>query len=55
MVRSLVATLVAAGRGRGNAATVVGLLRAGSRAGTERPAPPGGLCLVRVDYPAGDA
>jgi tRNA pseudouridine38-40 synthase len=50
MVRSVVATLVDAGRGRGNAATVVGLLAAGSRAGTARPAPAHGLCLVRVDY-----
>jgi tRNA pseudouridine38-40 synthase len=50
MVRSVVATLVDAGRGRGNAATVVGLLAAGSRAGTARPAPAHGLCLVSVDY-----
>ena len=50
MVRSIVATLVDAGRGRGNAATVVGLLAAGSRAGTARPAPAHGLCLVSVDY-----
>ncbi|HEX4082711.1 MAG TPA: tRNA pseudouridine synthase A [Acidimicrobiales bacterium] len=50
MVRSVVATLVDAGRGRGNAATVVGLLAAGSRAGTARPAPAHGLCLVGVDY-----
>ncbi|HVX22512.1 MAG TPA: tRNA pseudouridine(38-40) synthase TruA [Acidimicrobiales bacterium] len=52
MVRSVVATLVDAGRGRGNTATVVGLLAAGSRAGTARPAPAHGLCLVAVDYPA---
>ncbi len=50
MVRSVVATLVDAGRGRGNAATVVGLLAAGSRAGTARPAPAHGLCLVDVAY-----
>ncbi|HEY5244483.1 MAG TPA: tRNA pseudouridine synthase A [Acidimicrobiales bacterium] len=50
MVRSVVATLVDAGRGRGNAATVVGLLAAGSRAGTARPAPAHGLCLVDVTY-----
>ena len=35
---------------RGNAATVVGLLAAGGRAGTARPAPAHGLCLVSVDY-----
>ncbi len=50
MVRSVVATLVDAGRGRGNTATVVGLLAAGSRDGTARPAPAHGLCLVAVDY-----
>ncbi len=50
MVRSVAATLVDAGRGRGNAATVVGLLAAGSRAGTARPAPAHGLCLVDVAY-----
>jgi tRNA pseudouridine38-40 synthase len=50
MVRSVVAALVDAGRGRGNAATVVRLLAVGSRAGTPRPAPAHGLCLVGVDY-----
>ena len=50
MVRSVVATLVDAGRGRGNAASVVALLSAGSRDGTARPAPAHGLCLVAVDY-----
>lgn len=50
MVRSIVAVLVDAGRGRVNVATVVGLLAAGSREGSPQPAPPHGLCLVGVDY-----
>jgi len=50
MVRSVVAVLVDAGRGRANAATVVELLAAGSREGSPQPAPPHGLCLVGVDY-----
>ena len=50
MVRSLVGALVAVGQGRGNAATVVALLRSGSRAGAARPAPAHGLCLVSVSY-----
>ena len=50
MVRSLVAQLVDVGRGRGSAATMMALLSAGDRAGTARPAPPGGLCLVSVAY-----
>jgi tRNA pseudouridine38-40 synthase len=50
MVRSIVGVLVAAGRGRGNAATVMELLAAGSRAQAAEPAPPHGLCLVDVAY-----
>lgn len=50
MVRSVVAVLVDAGRGRTTAARVMELLAAGSRAGTPKPAPPHGLCLVAVDY-----
>ena len=50
MVRSVVAVLVDAGRGRVNAATVIELLAAGTRAGLPQPAPPHGLCLVGVDY-----
>jgi len=50
MVRSVVATLVAAGRGRGNAATVMSLLRAGNRSAGAQPAPPHGLCLMSVSY-----
>jgi tRNA pseudouridine38-40 synthase len=53
MVRSIVAMLVEAGQGRGNAASVVGLLRSGKRGGGgPAPAPAHGLCLVGVDYPA---
>lgn len=50
MVRSVVGTLVSVGRGRGNAATVMGLLRSGSRNGAPEPAPPHGLCLMSVSY-----
>jgi tRNA pseudouridine38-40 synthase len=50
MVRSIVAVLVDAGRGRATAATVMELLAAGSRAGSPQPAPAYGLCLVGVDY-----
>jgi len=50
MVRSLVGALVSVGRGRGNAATMVALLRAGSRSGAPSPAPPHGLCLQSVSY-----
>jgi tRNA pseudouridine38-40 synthase len=50
MVRSLVATLVDAGRGRGNAASVMGLLASGRRDSAAQPAPPHGLCLVEVAY-----
>ena len=51
MVRALVATLVDAGRGHANAATVHAMLRGGSRTGAPRPAPAHGLCLIRVRYP----
>ncbi len=50
MVRSLVATLVAVGGGRGNAASVMALLRRPERGGGPEPAPPGGLCLMEVRY-----
>jgi tRNA pseudouridine38-40 synthase len=50
MVRSLVASLVDVGRGKGNAATLVARLRAASRTSQPQPAPAQGLCLVRVDY-----
>jgi tRNA pseudouridine38-40 synthase len=50
MVRSVVAALVEAGRGRASAATVMALLASGSRQGAAKPAPPHGLCLVGVGY-----
>jgi tRNA pseudouridine38-40 synthase len=50
MVRSLVAELVAVGRGRDSAAGVVERLRTGSRAGLPAPAPAAGLCLVSVRF-----
>ncbi len=50
MVRSLVATLVAAGRGQGNIASVMARLRSGTRSGAPRPAPAHGLCLESVRY-----
>lgn len=53
MVRSIVAVLVDAGRGRSSAATVMALLASESRAGAPQPAPAHGLCLVAVVY-AGD-
>jgi tRNA pseudouridine38-40 synthase len=53
MVRSLVSALVDVGRGKGNAATMMALLRSGSRTGAPEPAPPHGLCLVRVSYDDG--
>jgi tRNA pseudouridine38-40 synthase len=51
MVRSLVGCLVDVGRGRGNAATTLSLLRAGERSSRTAPAPALGLCLVAVRYP----
>ena len=53
MVRSIVAVLVDAGRGRATAASVMALLAAGSRAGSPQPAPSYGLCLVGVGYGTG--
>lgn len=55
MVRSLVATLVAVGRGHGNIASVMARLRSGSRSGAPRPAPAHGLCLESVRYPGSPA
>lgn len=52
MVRSLVASLVEVGRGRENAAGLLGRLQAASRQAMPEPAPPEGLCLVSVDYDA---
>lgn len=50
MVRSLVGALVGVGRGQGNAATMVALLRSGARSGAAPPAPAHGLCLLSVSY-----
>jgi tRNA pseudouridine38-40 synthase len=50
MVRSIVALLVQVGLGEGNVASTVARLRSADRAGTPRPAPPEGLCLVAVLY-----
>lgn len=50
MVRSIVAVLVDAGRGRATAATVMELLGAGTRTRSPQPAPPHGLCLVGVGF-----
>jgi tRNA pseudouridine38-40 synthase len=50
MVRSLVGTLVAVGRGKENTATVVARLRSASRTGAPSPAPAHGLCLESVRY-----
>ena len=55
MVRSIVAELVECGRGGPTAADVVARLRSGDRAGLPAPAPPHGLCLVSVTYPADPA
>lgn len=50
MVRSLVGTLVDAGRGRTRAGEVLGIIRAKDRQAASSPAPPQGLCLWSVDY-----
>ena len=50
MVRSLVASLVEVGRGRGNAAVLMEHLRAATRHRMPDPAPAHGLCLVSVAY-----
>jgi tRNA pseudouridine38-40 synthase len=50
MVRSLAGALVEVGAGRASVADLMGWLRAGTREGTPRVAPPEGLSLVGVDY-----
>ena len=52
MVRSLVAALAEAGRGRLHAAGLLERLRAADRTGLPEPAPAHGLCLVSVAYGA---
>lgn len=51
MVRSLVGTMVDAGRGRRRAGEMAGILRGRDRAAAGSPAPPHGLCLEEVGYP----
>lgn len=53
MVRSIVGSLVAVGRGRLTAAQLYELLRSGERSGAAEPAPPEGLVLELVRYPDG--
>ena len=50
MVRSIVGTMVAAGRRQVRAGDIRGILRAGDRAAAAPIAPPEGLCLWHVDY-----
>ncbi len=52
MVRSIVGTLVDVGRGRRRAGDVAEILAARSRQAASSPAPPHGLCLWEVGYPA---
>jgi len=52
MVRSIVGILVAIGQGRVRAGDLLAILQRGDRSGTGSPAPPRGLCLVGVRYPA---
>jgi tRNA pseudouridine38-40 synthase len=52
MVRSVTAMLVDVGRGRRRAADVVSTLASMDRAKSAGVAPPHGLCLVAVGYPA---
>jgi tRNA pseudouridine38-40 synthase len=54
MVRSLVGALLAVGEGRRPPEWPAGLFGRTERAGDVPVAPPGGLTLVRVDYPADD-
>jgi tRNA pseudouridine38-40 synthase len=50
MVRSLVGTLIDAGRGRLHAGDLLGILQGANRAAAGQLAPPQGLCLWQVDY-----
>ena len=52
MVRSVVGTLVAVGRGRLRAGDLGGILRSRDRAQAAQPAPPHGLCLWEALYPS---
>ena len=50
MVRSMVGTMVDAGRGRRRAGDIAGIIRARSRAAAGDLAPARGLCLWEVRY-----
>lgn len=50
MVRIMVGTLVAVGKGKRRPAEIKDIIAARSRAAALMTAPAGGLCLVRVDY-----
>ncbi|MDQ4098425.1 MAG: tRNA pseudouridine(38-40) synthase TruA [Actinomycetota bacterium] len=52
MVRAMVGTMVAMGRGERVAGEMLSILRARNRAAASRVAPPHGLCLWTVRYPA---
>jgi len=52
MVRSIVGALVAVGEGRIRTNDIVRFLRSASRSGVPTLAPPGGLTLIAVEYPA---
>ncbi len=52
MVRSVVATCARIGRGAVQAEQMSAILASGDRSRTSGPAPPQGLTLTRVDYPA---
>ena len=54
MVRSLVGTLVDVGRGRKRPSDMLWILRSADRGQASQPAPPGGLTLTAVRYPADD-
>lgn len=51
MVRSVVGTLVAVGKGRRRAGEMTSVIRARDRSRAAEPAPPRGLCLWEVLYP----
>ena len=50
MVRSIVGTVVAAGRAEVRAGDIRGILRSGQRSAAAPIAPPEGLCLWHVSY-----
>jgi len=54
MVRALAGTLLEVGAGRRSVADFAGLLAGGARGEAGPTAPARGLCLLRVDYPAGE-